>query len=102
MIFVAAFQIEGEAAFGDLAQGKFCADWKSVQQRSEFASGDKFYEELKVGFVGRRNYGVSALDKFLRSLHTECGELPGRKIELAAGIETNLPKARGKFISMTD
>ena len=102
MICAPAFQVEREAAFGDLAAVEFVAFLQFVEKRSEFALRHEFDEEFEEAFfIGRGDDRVGALDAlFAVRIDAERGVLACFERERAAGIDFYQPQIFGQLFAL--
>jgi hypothetical protein len=88
MIFAAAAEVEGEAAFGETAEEERGVFFQFVEERSEFSLGDAFDEEFEDGLVGGGGDGVGAFEALVAGeFDAEGSVLAGEIGEGAAGID---------------
>src|SRR5580692_8225944 len=102
MILVAALQVEGEAAFRNLAHTDFIACVQLIELGSQRAVGNELEKNLELRLVGGRDDRISALDQAIAVGHTQRSVLTRNKIELAAGIELDLPEVMGDLVALGD
>ena len=87
MIFAAAAEVEGEAAFGEAAEQELGAFLQIVEDRRKFSFGDALEEKFEDGFVGGRDDGIGALERPFTVFDTESGVLAGEISVRTAGID---------------
>src|SRR5208283_3257586 len=102
MIFAAAFEVEGEASFGEAAEEELRVFFHFVEDGREFALGNALDEELEDGFIRGGADGVGALESLIALLDAESGVLASQVGEGAAGIDSQDEEVFGDVAAIED
>jgi hypothetical protein len=102
MIFTAAAEVEGEAAFGETAEEERGVFLHFVEEWRKFSLGDALDKKFEDGFVRRRGDGVGALEALVAHFDAKRGVLAGKIRVGSAGIDLQDEKVFGDFAAIKD
>ena len=100
MIFAAAAEVEGEAAFGEAAEEELGAFLQIVEDWRKFSFGDALEEKFEDGFIGRGDDGIGALERPFTVFDAESGVLAGEIGVRTAGIDFQNEEVFGDIVSI--
>jgi hypothetical protein len=103
MIFAAAAEVDGEAAFGETAEEERRVYFQFIEDGSEFSLGEAFDEEFEERLVGRGGNGIGALEALaVAEFDAKGGVLAGKIGEGPAGIDFEDEEVFGDVAAIED